>query len=173
LDDVAKAAGVSKGTLYLYYCSKEELFKAVVRENVVPLLGEAEELIQQFQGSSAELFRAFMLTWWERMGKTKLSGLAKLMMAEASNFPEIAAFYHEEFIAPGDAMIVGMLQRGIDKGEIRPMNTEIAGKILIAPMIMMMMWKHSFSVCQIPPDDFPAYLEQYLDMALKGFLMPQ
>ncbi|MFZ6845913.1 TetR/AcrR family transcriptional regulator [Undibacterium sp. RuTC16W] len=171
LDDVARAAGVSKGTLYLYYSSKEELFKAVVRENVLPLIDEAGELIQAFSGSTADLFRLFMTTWWERMGKTKLSGLSKLMMAEASNFPDLAQFYHDEVIAPGDAMIVGMLRRGIASGEMRAIDPEIGAKILIAPMIMMMMWKHSYSVCQIPTNDLDSYLEHYLDMALHGLLV--
>lgn len=171
LDDVARAAGVSKGTLYLYYSSKEELFKAVVRENVLPLIDEAGELIQAFSGSTADLFRLFMTTWWERMGKTKLSGLSKLMMAEASNFPDLAQFYHDEVIAPGDAMIVGMLRRGIASGEMRAIDPEIGAKILIAPMIMMMMWKHSYSVCQIPNKDLDSYLEHYIDMALHGLLV--
>ncbi|MCU6434662.1 TetR/AcrR family transcriptional regulator [Undibacterium sp. Jales W-56] len=171
LDDVARAAGVSKGTLYLYYSSKEELFKAVVRENVLPLIDEAGELIQAFSGSTADLFRLFMTTWWERMGKTKLSGLSKLMMAEASNFPDLAQFYHDEVIAPGDAMIVGMLRRGIASGEMRAIDPEIGAKILIAPMIMMMMWKHSYSVCQIPTKDLENYLEHYIDMALHGLLV--
>ncbi|MFZ6674810.1 TetR/AcrR family transcriptional regulator [Undibacterium sp. Xuan67W] len=171
LDDVARAAGVSKGTLYLYYSSKEELFKAVVRENVLPLIDEAGELIQTFSGSTADLFRLFMTTWWERMGKTKLSGLSKLMMAEASNFPDLAQFYHDEVIATGDAMIVGMLRRGIANGEMRTIDPEIGAKILIAPMIMMMMWKHSYSVCQIPNKDLDSYLEHYIDMALHGLLV--
>lgn len=171
LDDVARIAGVSKGTLYLYYSSKEELFKAVVRESVVPLIGEAGELIDQFTGSTADLFRQFMGTWWERIGKTKLSGLSKLMMAEAANFPDLAQFYYEEVIAPSDAMMIRLLQRGIDSGEMRKIDPSIGAKILIAPMIMMMMWKHSYSVCQIRTEDLETYLEHYMDMALRGLLV--
>src|SRR6185295_498201 len=74
LEDVAAQAGVSKGTLYLYFTNKEELFKAVVRENMLPVLGEAEGIVGQYAGSSVELFREIMLGWWERIGNTKLSG---------------------------------------------------------------------------------------------------
>jgi AcrR family transcriptional regulator len=171
LDDVAKAAGVSKGTLYLYYKNKEDLFKAVVRENMVPMIGEAEGIIEQFDGDSETLFRLIMTTWWERMGKSKLSGLSKLMMAEACNFPELAQFYHEEVVVRGDAMIVNMIQRGVARGEMRNIDLEIAPRLLIAPMIMMMMWKHSYSVCQVDPTKLDTYVEHYIDMSLRSLLI--
>lgn len=171
LDDVAKAAGVSKGTLYLYYKSKEDLFKAVVRENMVPMIGEAEGIIENFTGNSETLFRLIMTTWWERMGKSKLSGLSKLMMAEACNFPDLAQFYHEEVVSRGDQMIVNIIKRGIASGEMRKLDLEITPRLLIAPMIMMMMWKHSYSVCQVDPSKLDAYVEQYIDMALHSVLI--
>jgi AcrR family transcriptional regulator len=171
LDDVARAAGVSKGTLYLYFCSKEELFKAVVRESVIPMIGEAEGMIGQFTGTSAELLRLLMTTWWDRIGNTKLSGLTKLMIAEAGNFPELARFYQEEVIDRGDKLITAMLERGMARGEVRPLDLEIAPRILIAPMIMMMIWKHSQGICQIEPNKLDAYLEQYIEMATHGLLV--
>ncbi|MFZ6750882.1 TetR/AcrR family transcriptional regulator [Undibacterium sp. Ren11W] len=171
LDDVARAAGVSKGTLYLYFCSKEELFKAVVRESVIPMIGEAEGMIGQFTGTSAELLRLLMTTWWDRIGNTKLSGLTKLMIAEAGNFPELARFYQEEVIDRGDKLVTAMLARGMARGEVRALDLEIAPRILIAPIIMMMVWKHSQGICQIEPDKLDAYLEQYIEMATHGLLV--
>jgi len=171
LDDVARAAGVSKGTLYLYFSSKEELFKAVVRESIVPLLGEAEGVIEQFEGSSEELFRLVMSTWWNSIGNTKLSGLPKLMMAEAGNFPELARFYQEEVINRGENLVMTMLRRGLARGEIRNVDVEIDARLLIAPMIMMMIWKHSQGVCNIEPDKLDTYIEHYIDMALHSLLL--
>lgn len=171
LDDVARAAGVSKGTLYLYFSSKEELFKAVVRESVIPMLGEAEDMLGQFTGTSAELLRLLMTTWWEKIGNTKLSGLTKLMIGEAGNFPELAHFYQEEVIDRSDKLVTAMLERGIARGEIRQLDTAIAARILIAPMIMIMIWKHSQGICPIEPNKLDAYLEQYIDMATHGLLV--
>ncbi|MFZ6872356.1 TetR/AcrR family transcriptional regulator [Undibacterium sp. Di27W] len=171
LDDVARAAGVSKGTLYLYFCSKEELFKAVVRESIVPLLGEAEGVIEQFEGNSEELFRLVMGTWWNSIGTTKLSGLPKLMMAEAGNFPELARFYQEEVINRGENLVMTMLKRGMARGEIRSVDVEIDARILIAPMIMMMIWKHSQGVCNVDPDKLDTYLEHYIELALHSLLL--
>jgi AcrR family transcriptional regulator len=171
LDDVAKSAGVSKGTLYLYFCSKEELFKAVVRESIVPLIGEAEEVIEQFTGTSEDLFRNLMRTWWDNVGASKLSGLPKLMMAEAGNFPELARFYQEEVVDRGENLVANVLKRGIARGEIRQLDLEIAPRMITAPMIMMMMWKHSSGVCKVEESKLPAYLEYYIDMALRSILI--
>jgi len=171
LDDVAKSAGVSKGTLYLYFCSKEELFKAVVRESIVPLLCEAEVAIEQFTGTSEDLFRNLMRIWWGNMGASKLSGLPKLMMAEAGNFPELARFYQEEVVDRGENLVITVLKRGIARGEVRSLDLEIAARMIIAPMIMMMMWKHSSGVCKIEEAKLPAYLEYYIDMALRSILI--
>ena len=172
LEDVAAQAGVSKGTLYLYFTNKEELFKAVVRENVVPVLGEAEGRVESYTGHSADLFLEIMMGWWERIGNTKLSGITKLMMAESGNFPEVAKFYHEEVISRGNAMILRMLERGVQRGEFRPIDMAQAMHVVVAPMIMLMMWKHSFSACgirEIAPQD---YLKCFTDLFLHGLLSP-
>ncbi|MFZ6768129.1 TetR/AcrR family transcriptional regulator [Undibacterium sp. Di26W] len=166
LDDVARTAGVSKGTLYLYFSSKEELFKAVVRESIVPLIGAAEDTIGQFNGGSDELFRLITHTWWDNVGKTKLSGLPKLMMAEAGNFPELARFYQEEVVDRGQNLMTIVLRRGMERGEFRQVDLEIDTRILTAPVIMMMMWKHSQGVCEIDPDKLDTYLEHYIEIAL-------
>jgi AcrR family transcriptional regulator len=170
LEDVAKMAGVSKGTLYLYFANKEDLFKAMVRENMLPALGEAEDAIACHEGHSAELFRNIMLGWWQRIGETKLSGICKLIMAESGNFPELARFYHEEVISRGDAMITHLLQRGIARGEFRQIDAQQLTNVIVAPVIMLMMWKHSFGACQIERIAPEAYLNSFIDLCLHGLL---
>jgi AcrR family transcriptional regulator len=170
LDDVAKAAGVSKGTLYLYFSSKEDLFKSVVEESVIPMIGAAEEMVSQFEGNTADLLKLVMYTWWERMGTSSLSGLPKLMMAEAGNFPEVSKYYQEEVIDRSNRMVAGILQRGIEHGEVAPVDLEIMARLLCAPMVMMMMWKHSCGVCTVEPEKLPQYLEHYIDLVLFGIL---
>lgn len=171
LDAVAKSAGVSKGTLYLYFCSKEELFKAVVRETIVPMIGQAEGVIDQFTGSSEDLFRSLMTTWWENVGDSKLSGLPKLMMAEAGNFPEVAQFYQEEVVERGERLMMRVMKRGMERGEIRELDLELAPRIMISPVIMMMMWKHSSCVCRVEPEKLKDYLNYYIDMSLHSILI--
>lgn len=168
LDDVAARAGVSKGTLYLYFTNKEELFKAVIRENVIPLLGEAETLFGQFEGSSTELLRQFVHTWWEKLGNTKLSGITKLMTAEANNFPEVAQYYHDEVIQRGQGMIAHILRRGVERGEFRSVDVEQAMNVICAPVLMLIIWKHSFNACHKEELSPTAYLDSFLDLFING-----
>src|SRR6478752_8643248 len=97
-EEVAARAGVSKGTLFLYFPSKEELFKAVVRDNISGRFGEWNAEFEAFEGSTADMVRYCMKVWWERIGATRASGITKLIISEARNFPDIAAFYQQEVI---------------------------------------------------------------------------
>lgn len=168
LEDVARRAGVSKGTLYLYYENKEELFKAVVRSSIVPVIGDAETSVAEFDGHSADLLRQLILSWWQRLGATKVSGIIKLVMAEADNFPELACFYQEEVISRGTRAMAGMLERGIARGEFRPINVPMMTQVLFAPLLALITWKHSIGPCPRAELDPQAFLDSFLDMALHG-----
>ena len=146
-EEVARRAGVSKGTLFLYFPSKEELFKAVVRENISGRFPEFEAELVAYTGSTPDMLRYALRTWWERVGGTPASGITKLMISEASNFPELAAFYEQEVIRPGQELIRRILQRGVDRGEFRPLDLRLAVYMVMAPMIFLMSWKHSFGAC--------------------------
>ena len=173
LDEVAAQAGVSKGTLYLYFENKEELFKAVVREHLVPVLVDAEALIAQFDGHSSELLKTFILSWWRRIGETKLSGISKLMMAESGNFPDVARFYHKEVISRGEALIISILERGVTRGEFRPVDAQHAKLVIVAPVLMLMLWRHSFHACQLEPIDTQSYLSCFIDLLTRGLETPR
>jgi AcrR family transcriptional regulator len=170
VDEVAACAGVSKGTLFLYFQSKEDLFKAVVRENIANKFPTWQEEFITFEGTSADMLRYALTSWWERIGKTRASGITKLVMSEAQNFPEIAAFYQEEVIQPGNAMIRRILERGVQSGEFREMDLEQAVHIVAAPMIFLMMWKHSMGACAasakiVNPEQF---IHMQVDVLLHG-----
>ena len=116
LEDVARRAGVSKGTLYLYFDSKESLFKAVIREGIFPVLAENEAIAAQHAGSSFDLLARFLDNWWAKIGQTAFAGIPKLIVAESSNFPELARFYYENVILRGRALVGGALERGMASG---------------------------------------------------------
>ena len=115
LDDVAARAGVSKGTLYLYFENKEELFKAVVRESVVARISETAGQIERFDGPSAALLEHIVRRWWSEYGDRTAGGISKLMMAESNNFPEIARFFLVEVIEPWHALLGTAIRRGIEQ----------------------------------------------------------
>jgi AcrR family transcriptional regulator len=170
-EEVAQRAGVSKGTLYLYYASKEELFKAVVRQNLSSLIAEGQEVAAQFEGSSADLLTELLHIWWERVGCTPAASIHKIMLAEVRNFPELAQFYNDEVIVPGDHLFSGCVQRGIDSGEFRPMPLHEVAHALIAPLIFMAVHRESFGACPVAGAhniDPRAMLDTHLDLMLRG-----
>jgi AcrR family transcriptional regulator len=172
VEEVAALAGVSKGTLFLYFETKEDLLKAVIRENIANLFPAWNEEFNTFKGSSSEMLRYAMRSWWERIGNTPASGIPKLVMGEAQNFPEIANFYHAEVIEPGIALIRRILQRGIDCGEFRKIDLDQAVHTVYAPMIFLMMWKNSMGLCTAgTPINPERFIEMQVDVLLHGMTM--
>ena len=170
-EEVAHAAGVSKGTLYLYYPSKEELFKAVVRQNLSNLIAEGIELAENFQGPTSDLLVELMNTWWQRFGNTPAAGIHKVVLSEVRNFPELAQFYTDEVIAPADRLFSGAVQRGIDRGEFRDLPVHEVAHALMAPMIFMALHQHSFGACPVHDSmqiDPVSVLHTQLDIMLRG-----
>jgi AcrR family transcriptional regulator len=147
LDDIAARAGVSKGTLYLYFANKEELFKALVRENIVSLLERFRAEIDGSPAPASALVGTFLHSWWREFGATRLAGIAKLILSEAGNFPEVARFFHDEVIRPNNDLFASILERGIASGEFRAIDAETAAHLWISPLVMKAMWTHSFDLC--------------------------
>ncbi|MFN0306241.1 MAG: TetR/AcrR family transcriptional regulator [Burkholderiales bacterium] len=172
LDDVAARAGVSKGTLYLYFDSKDALFKEVVRGAIVPALDEAEQLIARFEGSASELLRKFTFGMWNVVLSGPAGGIPKLMLAEAKNFPEIADFYYEAVVKRASALVRNAIDRGIRTGEFRPVNVDHAAHVLIAPVVMLAVSRHSVDFCGRENRDPNTYIETHLDIALAGLRAP-
>ncbi|MCK9987710.1 MAG: hypothetical protein AzoDbin1_04182 [Azoarcus sp.] len=171
LDDIAERAGVSKGTLYLYFDSKDALFKAVIQEGIVPALHAGEALLDEYDDPLA-LLRAILLGWWERIGSTELGGIPKLMMSEARNFPDIAVYYQQEVIQRGTALLRKAVARGIERGVFREVDPEAICSVLIAPLVYRAMWLHSFGPCCGQETDVAQYLHTYFDLVLNGLLAP-
>ena len=174
-EEVARRAGVSKGTLYLYYPSKEELFKAVVRHNLSSLIAEGRELAQQFEGSSSDLLSLLLHTWWDRFGNTPAAGIHKIVISEVRNFPELAQFYTDEVILPADQLFSMCVQRGIQSGEFRPMPLHEVALAIIAPMIFMAIHRHSFGACPVHGVEVDPLLQlnTHLDLMLRGLQVRQ
>jgi TetR/AcrR family transcriptional regulator len=174
VEEVAQRAGVSKGTLFLYFPSKVDLFKAVVRHHLSGLFTEWNAEFETFSGTTADMVRYCMQQWWERVGATQVSGITKLVMTEAHHFPEIAHFYRQEVIEPGNDLIRRILQRGVSRGEFRELDVGYAIYSIIAPMIFIIMWKHSMAPCcavhtpGMPSVDPAIFVANQADIILRG-----
>ncbi len=170
VEAVAHRAGVSKGTLFLYFASKHELFKAVVRENISGQFPRWSDELDAFTGSSSDLLYQAIQVWWAHIGDTKASGISKLIMSEASNFPELAVFYNHEVIEPANQLIRRILQRGVSRGEFRPLDLHHGVHMVMAPMMYLLLCKHSMAHCiaRDPPLVPQDYLAAQIDILLGG-----
>jgi AcrR family transcriptional regulator len=168
LDDVAAAAGVSKGTVYLYFEGKEALFKSAIESAMTPALQAAEELANEVDRPAAELLRCFVDGWWRMVGSTALGGLPKLLVAESGNFPEIARWFHESMIRRAQNAMAQIIESGAARGEFRAMDAHLAARVFLAPMFSYVVWQRAFdaTVCDLPPPD--RFFGASLDLLIEG-----
>jgi AcrR family transcriptional regulator len=167
LEDVAARAGVSKGTLYLYFKGKEELFEAVVRATLLPNLARVETLAANFDGPSARLLEQLLLTIAGVVG-SQAGAIPKLVIAEAGNFPELARFYLDEVVRRGLRLIGTILRRGIARGEFRTVDVDHAVFCVIAPLLIAALWKNSLEPYDHAPLDTRALVRTHLDLLLRS-----
>ena len=170
VEEVAARAGVSKGTLFLYFASKEELFKAVVRENASRHLTEALLELEGFAGASSDLLREFLRRWWRLYGGTPAAGLTKLMLSEATHFPELARWFQDEVVQPSHALLRRIVQRGIDRGEFRAVHVPRTVHLIVAPLLQMVTWRLTLGhCCPYTHEDKPmALIELHADLITRG-----
>ncbi len=168
LADVARRAGVTKGTIYLYFENKEALFKAVVRETIVPVIAQGEALARSFTGSARDLLEQLVREYWRLVGETALAGIPKLMMAEAATFPELTRFYYDEVVARGHRLMAGVIERGIMSGEFRPVDVMLAAKLAMSPLMHATVVRRAFASCMPEGFNVRAYLDTHIDLYLHG-----
>ncbi|MFP5517957.1 MAG: TetR/AcrR family transcriptional regulator [Alphaproteobacteria bacterium] len=163
LEEVAARAGVSKGTLYLYFPSKDELFKAVIRAAILPNLEQAEALAASVAGPCFPVLERLLRMVAHLVATTRAATIPRLVIAEAGNFPDLAAFYHREVIRRGFGVLASLLQRGIASGEFRPVAVDSTVRLIVAPLLMSAVWRTSFDGLDgEPPLDVPALVDVHI-----------
>ncbi|MDA1132103.1 MAG: TetR/AcrR family transcriptional regulator [Proteobacteria bacterium] len=168
IEDVAAAAGVSKGTVYLYFRSKEELFKAVIRENLVPNLAFAERRLEGGEATATELLSEFLRRVAKLVADTDLGAIPKLLIAEAGSFPDLAEFYAREVASRGVTLIEALLRRGAAAGEFREVDARTATPALMAPILMLSLWKTVMEPHLDWKTGAESFVDSYLDIVLNG-----
>lgn len=168
LEEVARRAGCTKGTLYLYFDGKEALFKAVVRETIVPVIAHGEDLARSFAGTARELLERLVREYWRMVGETALAGIPKLMMAEAANFPELARFYYEEVVTRGQGLMASVIERGIKNGEFRSVDVMVAAKLAMSPLMHATVVRRAFAPCMPEGFNVDRFLDTHIDLYLHG-----
>ena len=169
LDRVAERAGVTKGTIYVYFESKEHLFISMVREVTKAALDTVHEMFETHEGTTADLLRTqFSFIYQHIVEDRRRREVLRMLIAEAPRFPELADRYHQEILRPCLDMLKAAIQRGIDRGEIRRSAIVDSPQVIIAPTALVDLWMMMFDDRQ--PLDMKAYFNAHLDLVLNGLL---
>ena len=169
IEEVAVRAGVSKGTLYLYYPSKEELLKAVIGHYLSARIAEGAAQADTFTGRATDLLRGMLVDWWGQLYDSPAAGVFKLVITEVRNFPDIAEYYAREVIGPAHALVSGILRRGMAAGEFRAVDVDSAVHSLILPLVMICLHRHSLGACPVDWHlDGKAFIAQHVQLVLTG-----
>ena len=167
LEDVAKRAGLSKGTIYLYFPNKEELFREMVRHSVVSAIEQREQQVSAAAGTASEVLTEYLRSYWKFIRSEPFAPLFRLIHAEIHNFPDLARFYADEVVARSKRLLTTIITRGIESGEFRRIDPVVAARMLTAPFVMHGLWcthREFFSDVAAKGDD--QVLDELIDFCL-------
>lgn len=172
-EEVAARAGVSKGTLYLYYPSKHKLLEAVIAHHLSSRIAETSAAAAAHQGPVAPRLREVLIARWRELLDSPASAVLKLIVTEVRNFPEIAPFYQREVVEPTHALLGGLLRRGIAQGEFRAVEVDDAVHSLLLPLLMLCLHRHSLAPCQTDSRLDPhRFIAAHVGLVLDGLRAP-
>jgi len=172
LEDIAQRAGVTKGTVYLYFAGKEELFEAAVRQTLVQGIARGLATVRDFDGPTPELLRVVLTHWWHGVVRTKAAALGKIMCAEARNFPQLAQFYYNNVIEPALRLQRRIIERGIARGEFRQVPVAHTPVFIVAAFVYVQVHEASFAKA-LPATaiEGDGYLEAFIDFVLRALAL--
>lgn len=168
MEDISRRAGVTKGTIYLYFAGKEALFKALVREELSPTIAGVAEEARTYEGSSRDLLIAVLQTVGTFIRTSNRVVLPKIVIAEAGNFPELARFYRAEIIDKGLGLLESIVARGMVRGEFRKADPKHIARLCIAPILLAAVWRATFDRLDPAPYDHAGLIATHIDTLLRG-----
>ena len=163
VEDVARRAGVSKGLLYLYFKTKEELFKAVVRSVVIPRVDSLQRKLERSELSAEAFIRGPVTDFMKRIPGSPVSVVIRLMISEAPKHPDLVEFYWDNVASRGLAALQGLLDRGVSHGEFRRTAVNDLPQLLLAPVMVSVVWGVVFANRSLDTDKL---IETNIEMIL-------
>lgn len=165
LEDVAERAGVSKGTIYLYFDSKEELFAEVVRQAILPHFETMEALAVQ-SGSAEAILRQQLRTIYSKLVSTEVRYIPRLIIGEGNRFPELTEFYFREIISRCHQTLQAVIRRGVESGEFRASALHWQPQAILSPALSAVIWLLLFD--RFAPLDLESYFNTHVELLMYG-----
>lgn len=168
MEDIAAKAGVTKGTIYLYFPSKEEVFKSLARQHVGDTLTDATEQAKQYEGSLRDFLAMMLGIIGAKIAQGHMAVLPKIIISESGNFPELARFWRTEVIDKALGMLSGVIAKAVERGEIREVPPDYVARLCVAPVVMSVIWRTVIAPTDVVPFDYQKFLALHLDVLLRG-----
>jgi AcrR family transcriptional regulator len=170
MEDIAARAGASKGTIYLYFPSKEAVFHALVHSLIIPNIAQAETIADQYDGPVALLLRQLAGLLTEILRNSRIVVLPRLIIGEVYRFPDLARFYKENVLDRGLGLIARVHRRGVESGEFRPQDSDAIARLVVAPVLLMAIWRTVFAPLGDEPFDPAPVLAAHVETLLHGLV---
>jgi len=170
MDDIAKKAGVSKGTVYLYFPSKDSLFKTIVHELMVPKIAEVEVFIAAYEGSQSELLKLVISKWWATVNSSGLAGIPKLILTEADKFPALTKLYVKEVIHRIQIILVTIINTGIQSKEFRRTDPVLSARVIMSSLVYFSIWHITLKKYDQKDLTVENLIEQQIEIILNGII---
>jgi AcrR family transcriptional regulator len=169
LSDIARKAGVSKGTVYLYFENKEALLVAAVREALLPILELGERRLADPDTASTVIIRQLMHDWWDDWFNRRATGVHRLIVCEAHHFPNLTQLYLEQVMGRGRRLFADLVRRGIARGEFGAVHDpDMVGRLLTGQVAYAMVLAHSVTPTGNPAPAPRALIDAHVDLCLSG-----
>jgi AcrR family transcriptional regulator len=149
IDDIARRAGVSKGTIYLYFPTKEALFQEMVRQTIIARIELSEQNVSALH-TATEQITVFLDNWWTALRSPDYLTVFRLVLAEMHHFPELTEFYSREVVLRAMTLLSGLIERGVANGEFRPVDPVVTARILSSMCASHALWI-AMRHCALPP----------------------
>jgi AcrR family transcriptional regulator len=172
LDEIARRAGVSKGTLYLYFKDKQELFRAVVRSAIVPNIEAITSAVSALNAPVSDVVRMFLYGFAEREARLPVGAVAKIVIGESRNFPELARVWHDEVASRAIGALAAFVERAQQRGEVRAGDPRLYAFSLVGPMVLGALWRATLVPAGGQPLDLEALAKQHAETVLSGLREP-
>ncbi|MCE9521244.1 MAG: TetR/AcrR family transcriptional regulator [Alphaproteobacteria bacterium] len=168
LEDIAARAGVSKGTVYLYYDSKEAILRALIKAIPVARIEGFEKLAEADAGPADQTLRSVLQLFGAMIRDPVMIQFPRLVIGESGNFPWIAETYRQEVISRGVEMLSGIIAKGIAQGQFRDVDAKRAAFAAIAPILFVAIWRTTFERFDDTQLDAQAFIDQHIATFLRG-----
>ena len=166
IDDVAKQASTAKGTVYLYFKSKEELFEAVLLDRMTPVVEMIENVAREFSGPASELLERQIRFGYENLVNGEMRYVLRMLIADGARFPNQVQFYHDKILKRIMAALMKTIENGVARGEFKVSPNPHVAQVVCGPLLIAAVWKLVFD--DIEKMDLDIHFNTHLDIILRG-----